>query len=294
MKLIYWHKLALKTHTLKKEISLTKKHQKTTWLQRIKRLINPEPSNKEELVELFHRAQTKHIIDVETLAMIEGVLLFSQLRVRDIMLPKQQMTIIPHNAGLDEIITIINDSGHSRFPVMCENKHEVIGILHAKDLLSYRNEDPNAFDITDIARETSYIPESKRLDILLQEFRSNRNHLAIVIDEYGGVTGLITIEDVLEEIVGNIEDEYDNPEGPLIRKLSDGNYIIKALTTISELNDEVGSNFNEKQADTIAGLVMREFGYLPKKSESIDIGNFNFKILKADKRRIYLLQMASR
>ena len=257
---------------------------------RLKRYLQVEPKTKDELIRLLRGAQLRAIIDAETLVMIEGVILFSQMKVRDIMLPKQQMTCIPHDALLHDVINIVTQSGHSRFPVTSENKNEVIGTLHAKDLLRFQAEQNSSFDLLDIVREATFVPESKRLDLLLSEFRSNRNHMAIVVDEYGAVAGFVTLEDIIEQIIGDIEDEFDIDEEAYIKTHSDAHYIIKAHTPIEEFNTQLQAHFSDESYDTIGGIVMTNFGHLPKRGEVITIDQFEFKIINADARRIKLLE----
>ena len=195
------------------------------WFNCLKQLLHPDPQNKDELLNLLREAQIHALIDAETLAMIEGVILFSQMQVRDIMLPKKQMVCISYDASLDNAIYIITQSGHSRFPVI-DNKNEVIGILHAKDLLPFKTEIKDDYDLLNITRKVTFVPESKRLDLLLREFRSNRNHMAIVVDEYGEVSGFVSIEDIIEQIIGDIEDEFDIDAETYIKTHKDAHYII--------------------------------------------------------------------
>jgi magnesium and cobalt transporter len=263
-----------------------------SWLERLGQVLAGEPRDRNELVEILRDAAERRLLDPNSLGMIEGVLQVPELRVRDIMIPRSQMVVIEQDMPIDQILPILITTVHSRFPVIGENKDEVLGILLAKDLLSFAfgNSD-KPFNIRDVLRPAVFVPESKRLDVLLQEFRRNRNHMAIVVDEYGGVTGLVTIEDVLEQIVGDIEDEYDTDDDQLIKKYSENTYTVKALTPIEEFNEFFNAILETKDADTIGGLVTREFGHLPKRSESVEIGGFNFKVLRADNRRVHLLQV---
>ncbi|RUQ89724.1 CBS domain-containing protein [Legionella septentrionalis] len=260
---------------------------------RLKQFLQLEPQNKEELISLLRDAQIRSLIDAETLAMIEGVILFSQMKVRDIMLPKKQMTCVPQDAELNEVIDIVTQSGHSRFPVTGDSKDDVVGILHAKDLLRFHGQS-ETFDVLDIARQVTFVPESKRLDLLLGEFKNNRNHMAIVVDEYGAVAGFVTLEDIIEQIIGDIEDEFDIDEEAYIKSHGDAHYIIKAHTPIEEFNEQLGTNFSDESYDTIGGIVMANFGYLPKRGEIVAIDDFEFKILNADARRIKLLECHDR
>ncbi len=265
-----------------------------TWLERIgKAFSGKAPRTLDELVETLRDAQARGLLDADALTMIEGVLEVSEMRVRDIMIPRAQMVVVERDAPLDRIMPIITESAHSRFPVTGETRDEVLGILLAKDLLPYFAEDRvSEFNVRDILRPAVFIPESKRLNVLLNEFRSSRNHIAIVVDEYGGVDGLVTIEDVLEQIVGEIVDEHDIDDQIYVMKHGDRLYTVKALTPIEEFNEYFGSDFSDEEFDTIGGLLMREFGRLPKRGEMHSIGRFRFKVLHADSRRIHLLQLA--
>lgn len=256
---------------------------------RLKHLLHHEPQSKEELIHLLRDAHIRALIDSETLAMIEGVILFAKMKVRDIMLPKKQMVCIHEKAELSDIIQIITQSGHSRFPVMADNQEEIIGILHAKDILRYQTPAASLFDLQDIVRQAPVVPESKRLDLLLAEFRCNRNHMAIVVDEYGAISGFVTLEDIIEQIVGDIEDEFDIDEEAYIKAHKDKHYIIKAHTPIEEFNEQLNANLSTESFSTVGGIVMDGFGYLPKRGESITISDFEFKIINADARRIKLL-----
>ncbi len=266
---------------------------KRSWFKRLNQFWHVEPQNKEQLVSLLRDAQIRALIDSETLAMIEGVILFSQMKVRDIMLPKKQMTCIVQGAELNEVINIVTQSGHSRFPVT-DGKNEIIGILHAKDLLRFQAEKDTPYDLLDILRQATFVPESKRLDLLLSEFRRNRNHMAIVVDEYGEVAGFVTLEDIIEQIIGDIEDEFDIDEEAYIKTHGDAHYIIKAHTPIDEFNEQLQANFSDESSDTIGGIVMSNFGHLPKRGDVITIDQFEFKIINADARRIKLLECFDR
>jgi len=248
-----------------------------------------------ELVQQLQTASAKNIIDAKAMSMIEGVLQVSEMQVEDIMIPRGQMVLIDEQGSLEDISAAVVSSGHSRFPVIDDDKENIVGILLAKDLLPYMNIDDSAgFDLDDIMRPVIFIPESKRLDVLLKEFRTSRNHMAIVIDEYGAIAGLVTIEDVLEQIVGEIDDEHDvldNAQAILVK--GEGRYTIKALTPVEDFNSFFKANFPESEFDTIGGLITNHFGRLPKSDESIDIENYHFKILNADSRRIRLLEMST-
>lgn len=260
-----------------------------SWFLRLKQFMQLEPKNKEELISLLRDAQIRALIDSETLGMIEGVIQFSEMRVRDIMLPKKQMTSLSQNDDLKKIIETVTSTGHSRFPVTGDNKDEIIGILHAKDLLRFQAFDSNEFDLSDIVRLATFVPESKRLDLLLSEFRNNRNHMAIVVDEYGTISGFVTIEDIIEQIIGDIEDEFDVDEEAYIKAHGDHQYIVKAHTPIEEFNEQLHAHFSDETYDTIGGIVMATFGYFPKRGELVTIDDFEFKVINANARRIKLL-----
>lgn len=269
--------------------TLSKEEESGSLLTRLRQFLQVEPQNKEELIGLLRDAHSRSLIDSETLGMIEGVIQFTQMRVRDIMLPKKQMISISQDAELKEVIELVTRTGHSRFPVISTHGEEVIGILHAKDLLRFQAEQNPEFDLQDIIRQATFVPESKRLDLLLSEFRNNRNHMAIVVDEYGTVSGFVTIEDIIEQIVGDIEDEFDIDEEAYIKAHSDNYYIVKAHTPIEEFNEQLHAHFSDENYDTIGGIVMTNFGYLPKRGEVITIDQFEFKVINADARRIKLL-----
>ena len=261
---------------------------KPRWLERLSHLLLREPEDRQQLIELLHSAYENHLMDGDALAMIEGVLQVSEMQVRDVMIPRSQMDVIDITQSPDEFIPFVIEAAHSRFPVIEENKDDIIGILLAKDLLRYyAGED---FNVRDMLRPVVFIPESKRLNVLLKEFRSNRNHIAIVVDEYGGVAGMVTIEDVLEQIVGDIEDEYDYDEDEdNIFKDSSGHYRIKALTEISDFNEVLQTDLSDEEFDTIGGLVVSKFGHMPKRGEQISFSGLRFTVLRADSRRLHSL-----
>lgn len=267
---------------------MNKEDDSSSLFSRLRQFLQIEPQNKEELINLLRDAHIRTLIDSETLNMMVGVIQFAQMRVRDIMLPKKQMTSISEEDEYHTIVNIVTSSGHSRFPVVGEESDEIVGILHAKDLLRYKL-DTTTFDIHDLIRQATFVPESKRLDILLSEFRTNRNHMAIVVDEYGEVSGFVTIEDIIEQIIGDIEDEFDIDEEAYIKSHGDSYYILKAHTPIEEFNEQLHTNFSDESYDTIGGIVMTKFGYLPKRGDSITIDDFEFKVINADARRIRLL-----
>lgn len=262
-----------------------------SWIEKLTALLAREPQNREQLMEILRDAEENEILSSEMLSMIERIVQVSEMQVREVMVPKSQMVTVEKEMDLEKILQVVSESGHSRFPVFTEEDN-FIGILLAKDLLKYRQN--TTLDISEILRPATYTPQSKRLDILLREFRINRNHMAIVLDEYGKVAGLVTIEDVLEQIVGEIEDEYDIEEVEAhIKKLSDGTCIVKAITPIEEFNDYFHTNFSDDEFDTIGGIVLQAFGHLPKRNEVIKIQGVRFKVLNSDNRRIYLLEVKS-
>ncbi len=253
-------------------------------------LLTQEPPNREGLIEILRNAENRNLLDADALLMIEGALHVSETHVRDIMVPRVQMIIIDNNAKPEEILKSVVESGHSRFPVIGDSSDEIEGILLAKDLLNYYADPDKNFDIKDVMRPTVFIPESKRLNVLLREFRMSRNHMAIVVDEYNGVAGLVTIEDVIEEIIGEIEDEHDRENNEININTHDNNrYTVKALTPISEFNEFFNTEIPDNEYDTVGGFVINTFGYLPKRGEIIDFERFNIKILRADKRRVHLI-----
>ena len=261
---------------------------KPGWLERLSAFLMREPEDREQLVELMHAAYERNLLDADALGMIEGVLQVSEMQAREIMIPRSQMDVIDINDPPEKFIPFVIETAHSRFPVVDENKDDVIGILLAKDLLRYYAGDE--FNIRDLLRPSVFIPESKRLNVLLKDFRSNRNHIAIVVDEYGGVAGLVTIEDVLEQIVGEIEDEFDfnEVEDSIIRDRS-GRYRVKALTEITDFNEVFGTDFSDEDYDTVGGLVISKFGHLPKRGEHVVIDDLTFQVLRADSRRLHTL-----
>jgi magnesium and cobalt transporter len=262
-----------------------------SWLKKMLQAFGNEPENREQLIQLLRDAKRRALLDTEALSMMEGVLQVSELRVRDIMIPRAHMVVIERDAPLEAILPVVIDSAHSRFPVIGDDKGEVEGILLAKDLLVYFGEQKRRFDIRDVLRAAVFVPASKRLNVLLNEFRASRSHMAIVVDEYGAADGLVTIEDVLEQIVGEIEDEHDFDEGTTILKRSETEYTAKAGTSIDEFNDYFDSEFPDAEFDTIAGLVTQSLGHLPKRGEVAEIDRFRFEVLRADSRRIHLLNI---
>jgi magnesium and cobalt transporter len=263
-----------------------------SWFDRLGLVLTGEPRDREHILQLLRAAKERELLDAEALSMIEGVFQVAEMQVRDIMIPRSTMVVVPRTASLEDIQAMVTRSGHSRFPVMDDSRDSVVGILLAKDLLRYCAEEGEELDLQDILRPPIFIPESKRLNVLLREFRISRNHMAIVIDEYGGVAGLVTIEDVLEQIVGEIDDEHDVYEDAYsILRHSDNRYTVKALTPIEDFNETFHTDYSDEDYDTVGGLVMNAFGHLPKRDEVVEIGQFRFKVLHANNRRIGLLEM---
>lgn len=261
-----------------------------SWLERLSHALSGEPRNIEELLEELRAARANGLLSNDTLSMLEGAIEVAGLQVRDVMVPRAQMVSVSLDTPLQDILATVIESGHSRFPVYGEDKDRILGILLAKDLLRCFADGALPFDISGLLRPMVLIPESKRLNILLKEFRLNRNHMAIVVDEYGGVSGLITIEDVLEQIVGDIDDEYDADDPAEIKQIHlqpDGKFLVNALTPIAEFNERMESQFSDDEFDTIGGLVTAEFGHLPETGEEIHIDKFHFIVTKADDRRVH-------
>ncbi|MDC9590200.1 CNNM family magnesium/cobalt transport protein CorC [Xenorhabdus sp. XENO-10] len=252
----------------------------------LNQLFHGEPKNRDDLVELIRDSEQNDLIDPDTREMLEGVMDIADQRVRDIMIPRSQIVTLKRNQSLDECLDVIIESAHSRFPVISEDKDHIEGILMAKDLLPFMRTNAEPFSIDKVLRQAVVVPESKRVDRLLKEFRSQRYHMAIVIDEFGGVSGLVTIEDILELIVGEIEDEYDDDDDNDVRALSRHSYSVRALTQIEDFNDIFGTNFSDEEVDTIGGLVMQAFGHLPSRGESITIDGYLFKVAMSDSRKI--------
>jgi len=265
---------------------------KTSWLRRL--VGGGEPRDRDELVAELREAGQRGLIDADALAMIEGVLEVADLQVRDIMVPRSQMVVLDRDDPPEKLLPVIVESGHSRFPVIGEDRDQVVGLLLAKDLLRHFGEgDGGEFDMREMLRPAVFVPESKRVNVLLKEFRVSRNHMAVVVDEYGGVSGLVTIEDVIEEIVGDIADEYDIEEDQTIRREGERQYAVHALARIEDFNEYFGTAFSDEEFDTIGGLVSHQFGRLPKRGESVTIDGFDFKVLRSDRRRIDLLRVVS-
>jgi magnesium and cobalt transporter len=264
------------------------------WFRRLANSITGEPRDLDELAAILVEARERGLIDADVLQMLESVLEVSEIQVRDIMVPRSQMVVINRDEPVEKILPVVIESGHSRFPVVGEDRDEVQGILLAKDLLRFFVEDqPDDFDIKECLRPAVFIPESKRLNVLLKEFRVTHNHMAIVVDEYGGVSGLLTIEDVLEQIVGDIGDEYDVDESEGIRKEADRSWTVPALTRIEDFNQAFGTRFSDEEYDTIGGLVLQELGRMPRRGEAVQIGGLELKVTRADRRRIETLRVTS-
>ena len=264
-----------------------------TWLEKLTQALRGEPLDRDKLVEQLRDAEQHNILDAEALSMIEGVMQVADIQVRDVMIPRAQMVVVESDYKPDEFVKTAVESGHSRFPVVGDSRDDVEGILLAKDLLSYfaSSNGRGKFSMRDYIRPAVFIPESKRLNVLLRDFRSKRNHMAIVADEYGGVSGLVTIEDVLEQIVGEIDDEHDTEDAPFVRRHRNGEYTVKALTPIEDFNEYFNTEFSGEEFDTIGGVVIKALGRLPTRGEIKIVDGVHFKILRADKRRVHLLRV---
>jgi len=267
-----------------------------SWLNRLSSAISGEPTTRDDLTELLRDVAADGVIEADTLKMMEGAIAVEDMTVDDIMVPRAQIVALPADSTLLELMREVVESGHSRFPVHGEDKDEILGILLAKDLLRGVVCDHGPASVRELLRPAVLIPESKKLGVLLREFRQSRNHMAIVIDEYGGVSGLVTIEDVLEEIVGEIDDEHDDAEDPdaLISAQADGQYAVDALTPIADFNERFGADFGDDDSDTIGGLVTVAIGHLPEEGDELALGRFNFRVTRADARRVLALQVSVR
>jgi magnesium and cobalt transporter len=265
---------------------------KKTWVEKIGQAFSHQPRSRDELIEVLKEACAEGIVDADALAMMEGALEVSETQVRDAMIPRSQMVVVHADSPLGEFLPQIVESGHSRFPVIGEDKDEVVGILLAKDLLPHVAPGGKPIDLATTIRPAVVIPESKRLNLLLRDFRVSRNHMAIVVDEYGGVSGLITIEDVLEEIVGEIDDEYDEEEEDFIQQTGENIYVVQALTEIDEFNETFDCDFSDDDYGTIGGLLLAQFGRVPEFGDIVTLGErFEFRVIKANNRRIITLEM---
>ena len=262
-----------------------------SWLDRLTQMVTGTPYTRSDLEELLKLAAENEVIDQDARTIMEGALLVGDMQARDAMIPRAQMVVIRDSATLQEVLPQIIHSGHSRYPVVGDSTDDVKGILLAKDLLPFALEPEGSFEIAALMRAAVIVPESKRLNVLLREFRQQRNHMAIVIDEYGGVAGLVTIEDVLEEIVGEIEDETDADDEVQIRKLTESTFFVQALTPIEDFNEAFGSTFSDEEFDTIGGLVLNAFGRLPNRNETTHLEGFEFKVINSDQRKLNSLRV---
>lgn len=267
--------------------------QSKTWLDKLSTLFSDDPTDRQDLKEILREAAERNVVDSETLSILEGALQVSDMQVRDIMVPRSQMVCIKAEESLKEFLPSIIESAHSRFPVLGEGPDEVLGVLLAKDLLPLiLNESREDFNVKDVLRSAAFVPESKRLNILLKEFRATRNHMAIVADEFGGIAGIVTIEDVLEQIVGEIEDEHDqDDDDSFIKELDHGVRMVKALTPIEDFNEHFSTKLDDKEFDTIGGIVVQHFGRVPECDEAITINNWRFKVVNGTGRRINLMEV---
>ena len=263
------------------------------WLKKIAQGFVGEPQDRNELLAVLREAGQRGLVDPDALSMLEGVLEVGDLQVRDIMIPRAQMVFVRRDDPFTKLLPVVVESGHSRFPVMDEDRDDIVGILLAKDLLRlYAQEVRERFDIREFMRPVVFVPESKRLNVLLKEFRGNRNHMALVVDEYGGVSGLVTIEDVIEQIVGEIDDEFDVEDDHNIRKEAERQFTVRGVTRIDEFNEYFGAHLSEEEGfDTVAGLLMKEFGRLPRRGDAATIDGFEFRVTRADRRRIDALRV---
>jgi magnesium and cobalt transporter len=263
-----------------------------SWIDKIIQIFSDEPTDTNSLLELIRNAKKDQVLDADALSIIEGALQVSNMQVRDIMIPKAQVITVNAKLSKQEILEIITSASHSRFPIVEETVEHVLGILLAKDLLPMLiGDNDSKFNVKDMARPATVVPESKRLNVLLKEFRQTRQHMAIVIDEYGDMSGAVTIEDVLEQIVGEIEDEHDIDDDSLIKKFEDGSYSVKALTPLDEFDDYFNTNLDQNDSTTIGGLVLQKFGHIPERGESVKINSLNITVLSADSRQIKLLKI---
>ncbi|NLF53616.1 MAG: CBS domain-containing protein [Thauera phenolivorans] len=263
---------------------------RTSLFERLSALFSREPEDREQLLELLHSAHERNLVDADVLAMLEGALQVSDMQVGEVMVPRSQMDVLHVDAPIEKVAAFVVATAHSRFPVIGEGKDDVLGILLAKDLLRHFAGEP--FDMRRMLRPAVFVPESKRLNVLLREFRVSHNHMAIVVDEYGGVAGLVTIEDVLEQIVGDIEDEYDFDEvSDNIRLDASGRYRVRGTTEIEDLNEAFGTAIDGEGAETLGGLLINHFGRLPRRGESIEVDGLRLQVLRADRRRVYVVRV---
>jgi len=274
-------------------VAKSRKSSQSGWIARIAQMLMREPATRDELLDTLRDSKSKQLLDQDTLDTIERVIQVSDLRVQDVMIPRSQMVVVDRGATLDEMLPAIIESAHSRFPVVDGDRDRVVGILLAKDLLRFFDPAQRPqFNLREILRFAVFTPESKRLNVLLAEFRSSRNHMAIVVDEYGGVAGLVTIEDVLEQIVGDIEDEHDiDDDVGMVIERDEGDFIVKALYELEDFDARFGTHFDHTEVDTIGGLVVNRFGYVPKRGEKIEFDGLEIEVLHADSRRLHILRV---
>jgi magnesium and cobalt transporter len=263
------------------------------WLKRITQSMSGEPRDLAEVIESLREASERGLFDGDALVMLEGVLAVADMQVRDIMVPRSQMVFVARDESPETLVHLVVESGHSRFPVIGEDRDQILGILLAKDLLRLQESGQESFEIREYMRPVVFVPESKRLNVLLKEFRRNHNHIAMVVDEYGGVCGLVTIEDVIEQIVGEIDDEHDVEDDHMVRKERPREFTVRALTPIGEFNSIFDTKLSDETVDTIGGLLMQEFGRLPRRGEVCKIEGLEFRILRADRRRIDLVRVTT-
>ncbi|NOQ63313.1 MAG: CBS domain-containing protein [Methyloprofundus sp.] len=272
------------------EVSENHKPAQKGWIERIGQMMGNEPQDREDLLAILREAEGKHLFDKYALKMLEGVLQVSEQRARDVMVPRKKMIVLKKDASLADIYPTVIEYGHSRFPVISEDKSEVVGVLLAKDLLSYALSGNN-IKVEELMRMVKVVPESKRLNVLLKEFRENRSHMAIVVDEYGAVAGIVTIEDVLEQIVGEIEDEHDYEGEEYITQRKDDEFVVQALTPLEDFNDYFSAEFDTEEFDTVGGFIVGRLEHMPKKGEKVKEGRFRFEVLRADGRCVHLLKL---
>lgn len=272
------------------EASDSSKPPQKSWIERIGQIMGGEPQDRGDLLEILREAEEKHLVDKYALKMLEGVLQVSEQRARDVMVPRKKMIVLKKDALLDDVYSTVIEYGHSRFPVISEDKSEVVGILLAKDLLAHALS-KKEIKVEQLMRPATVVPESKRLNVLLKEFRAKRSHMAIVVDEYGAVAGVVTIEDVLEQIVGEIEDEHDYEAEEYITKRNDKEYIIQALTPLEDFNQYFSADFDTEEFDTMGGFIVGRLEHMPKKGEKVEQEKYRFEVLRADGRRVHLLKL---
>ena len=270
----------------------TSRHGVMTWLRKFVRDLAGAADDREALVDRMREAREQGLIDADALEMLEGVIEVADLQVRDIMIPRSQMVAVRRDDPADKLLPVVVESGHSRFPVMDDDRDDIVGILLAKDVLrAFADESSNGFDIRECMRPVVVVPESKRVNVLLKEFRRNRNHMAIVVDEYGGVSGLVTIEDAIEQIVGDIDDEFDVEEDQDIRQEGGSGFLVRGATAIEDFNEFFGTELSDEEFDTVAGLVMKQLGHLPRRGEWVQIAGIQMRVIRADRRRVEMLKI---